>query len=264
MKPPFDIAADLDTPVSAYLKLKPFKPRFLLESVEGGERLARYSFIGFGDCVEVRLDERGLTVNGQHAPRADFATGTAACIARCARACAAAEPANSRCAAARWTGRRRGLRSRAPLRAIAGARARRRALAASSLPRAAIAAGVRSPDARRCAAARGQRERAQLVAQAGRASAARRDSPERQAHPLCAGRRQSEPGRVHPGRSSHEGVHRRRRRVSARAVGALRRRMRAGAVRSLSRAAAAEPVAVHVSTAISATAWSSALRPKRS
>ena len=42
MKPPFDIAADLDTPVSAYLKLAPFRPRFLLESVEGGERLARY------------------------------------------------------------------------------------------------------------------------------------------------------------------------------------------------------------------------------
>jgi len=65
LKPPFDIAADLDTPVSAYLKLKPFRPRFLLESVEGGERLARYSFIGFGDCLEVRLDERGLTVAGQ-------------------------------------------------------------------------------------------------------------------------------------------------------------------------------------------------------
>ena len=68
MKPPFDIAADLDTPVSAYLKLKPFRPRFLLESVEGGERLARYSFIGFGDCLEVRLDERGLTVDGQTTP----------------------------------------------------------------------------------------------------------------------------------------------------------------------------------------------------
>jgi anthranilate synthase component 1 len=62
MKPPFDIAADLDTPVSAYLKLAPFKPRFLLESVEGGERLARYSFIGFGDCLEVRLDAAGLKV----------------------------------------------------------------------------------------------------------------------------------------------------------------------------------------------------------
>jgi anthranilate synthase component 1 len=65
LKPPFDIAADLDTPVSAYLKLKPFRPRFLLESVEGGERLARYSFLGFGDCLEVRLDERGLTVDSK-------------------------------------------------------------------------------------------------------------------------------------------------------------------------------------------------------
>jgi len=64
MKAPFDIAADLDTPVSAFLKLGPFRPRFLLESVEGGERLARYSFIGFGECLEVRLDRRALTVDG--------------------------------------------------------------------------------------------------------------------------------------------------------------------------------------------------------
>ena len=69
MKPPFDIAADLDTPVSAYLKLKPFRPRFLLESVEGGERLARYSFIGFGDCLDVRLDAAGLFIGGVHSPR---------------------------------------------------------------------------------------------------------------------------------------------------------------------------------------------------
>jgi anthranilate synthase component 1 len=69
MKAPFDIAADLDTPVSAYLKLAPFRPRFLLESVEGGERLARYSFIGFGDCLEVRLDAAGLCVGGVHSPR---------------------------------------------------------------------------------------------------------------------------------------------------------------------------------------------------
>jgi len=69
MSLPFDIAADLDTPVSAYLKLRPFHPRFLLESVEGGVRLARYSFIGFGDCLEVRLDGQGLAVNGSRLPR---------------------------------------------------------------------------------------------------------------------------------------------------------------------------------------------------
>ncbi len=69
MSLPFDIAADLDTPVSAYLKLRPFRPCFLLESVEGGIRLARYSFIGFGDRLEVRLDAQGLAVNGGITPR---------------------------------------------------------------------------------------------------------------------------------------------------------------------------------------------------
>ncbi|MEX0975842.1 MAG: anthranilate synthase component I family protein [Woeseia sp.] len=65
MQPPFDIAADLDTPVSAYLKLGALQPRFLLESVEGGERLARYSFLGFGDALEVRLSSDGLQVGEQ-------------------------------------------------------------------------------------------------------------------------------------------------------------------------------------------------------
>ena len=64
MKEPFDIAADLDTPVSAYLKLGELRPRFLLESVEGGERLARYSFLGFGDALEVRMDGEGLNIAG--------------------------------------------------------------------------------------------------------------------------------------------------------------------------------------------------------
>jgi anthranilate synthase component 1 len=68
MKPPFDIAGDLDTPVSAYAKLASFRPRFLLESVEGGERLGRYSFIGFGDALEVRLDERSLRIGAEQLP----------------------------------------------------------------------------------------------------------------------------------------------------------------------------------------------------
>ena len=41
-----EVAADLETPVSAYLKVARGGHSFLLESVEGGERLARYSFIG--------------------------------------------------------------------------------------------------------------------------------------------------------------------------------------------------------------------------
>jgi anthranilate synthase component 1 len=68
MEPPFDIAADLDTPVSAYLKLHSLKPRYLLESVEGGERLARYSFLGFGDSFDMRLDNEGLEVGKERRP----------------------------------------------------------------------------------------------------------------------------------------------------------------------------------------------------
>ena len=41
-----EMMADLETPVSAYLKIAHGNYSFLLESVEGGERLARYSFIG--------------------------------------------------------------------------------------------------------------------------------------------------------------------------------------------------------------------------
>ena len=41
-----DLLADLETPVSAYAKLRATGPSFLLESVEGGENLSRYSFIG--------------------------------------------------------------------------------------------------------------------------------------------------------------------------------------------------------------------------
>jgi anthranilate synthase component 1 len=41
-----EVAADMETPVSAYLKVARGDHSFLLESVEGGEHLARYSFIG--------------------------------------------------------------------------------------------------------------------------------------------------------------------------------------------------------------------------
>ena len=69
MESPFDIAADLDTPVSAYIKLKPFKPRFLLESVESAERLARYSFLGFGEGLTLEIRPDRVVLNGVAAPR---------------------------------------------------------------------------------------------------------------------------------------------------------------------------------------------------
>src|SRR5512144_1028829 len=48
--------ADLETPIGAFLRLDDGGPAYLLESVEGGERLGRYSFLGIGPrrLLEVR------------------------------------------------------------------------------------------------------------------------------------------------------------------------------------------------------------------
>jgi len=48
-----EILADLDTPVTAFLKLDE-RPSFLLESVEGGEKWARYSFLGIKPSMIIR------------------------------------------------------------------------------------------------------------------------------------------------------------------------------------------------------------------
>ena len=52
--------ADLDTPLSLYLKLANARYSYLLESVVGGERFGRYSFIGLP--AQVRLRARGRRV----------------------------------------------------------------------------------------------------------------------------------------------------------------------------------------------------------
>ena len=61
-----ELNADLDTPVSAYLKVTDGakKLSFLLESVEGGERQARYSFIGVGEVGRFTLRGREATLSG--------------------------------------------------------------------------------------------------------------------------------------------------------------------------------------------------------
>lgn len=57
-----EIIADLETPVSAYLKINRGNYSFLLESVEGTERLARYSFIGT-DPYRVLITRKGDNLN---------------------------------------------------------------------------------------------------------------------------------------------------------------------------------------------------------
>jgi len=67
------VNADLDTPISVYKKIRPRAPAYLLESVEGGENLARYSFIGFdpfltfaswGEKSLITAGEKKETVTG--------------------------------------------------------------------------------------------------------------------------------------------------------------------------------------------------------
>jgi anthranilate synthase component 1 len=54
--------ADTETPVAAYWRLNQDRPGFLLESVEGGERLGRFSFIGGQPRASVTLDAGTATV----------------------------------------------------------------------------------------------------------------------------------------------------------------------------------------------------------
>ena len=53
-------AADLDTPLSLFLKLANKPYTYLLESVQGGERFGRYSFIGL--AARTRIEVRGTTI----------------------------------------------------------------------------------------------------------------------------------------------------------------------------------------------------------
>jgi len=56
--------SDLDTPLSIYLKLAHQPYSYLLESVVGGERFGRYSFIGL--AAQTRLEVRGYTCSEIH------------------------------------------------------------------------------------------------------------------------------------------------------------------------------------------------------
>src|SRR3954471_11785163 len=56
---------DVETPVSAYLKLRGSGPSFLLESAEQGQRVGRWSFLGVQPRTTIRLERGVLTVGGE-------------------------------------------------------------------------------------------------------------------------------------------------------------------------------------------------------
>jgi anthranilate synthase component 1 len=55
---------DIETPVSAYLKLRGEGPSFLLESAEQGGSVGRWSFLGVQPRTVIRLEDGTLTVGG--------------------------------------------------------------------------------------------------------------------------------------------------------------------------------------------------------
>ena len=57
-----EVVADLDTPVSIYLKLANQPYSYLLESVQGGEKWGRYSFIGLPCQTRIRVRSNQITV----------------------------------------------------------------------------------------------------------------------------------------------------------------------------------------------------------
>jgi anthranilate synthase component 1 len=67
-----EILADLDTPVSAYMKISGGDYSFLLESVEGGEKWARYCFLGFEPSVIVNIKGNKVTMTDGSNPRKQY------------------------------------------------------------------------------------------------------------------------------------------------------------------------------------------------
>lgn len=62
-----DVLADTETPVSVYLKIRNESPySFLLESVEGGEKIGRYSFIGFNPFANFIIRDKKYKIESRH------------------------------------------------------------------------------------------------------------------------------------------------------------------------------------------------------
>ncbi len=56
------IVADMETPVSTFLKVRKGKYSYLLESVEGGERIARYSFLGCEPSLIFKSNKKTIEI----------------------------------------------------------------------------------------------------------------------------------------------------------------------------------------------------------
>jgi anthranilate synthase component I len=76
-----EVLADFETPVSALAKIDRGPCAYLLESVEGGEKWARYSFLGSGSPTLIQGNDREVIVsNGRRRRRIPVKTDVLACL----------------------------------------------------------------------------------------------------------------------------------------------------------------------------------------
>ena len=253
---------DIETPVSAFLKLRGRGPAFLLESAEQGQRFGRYSFLGFrpagGAAARARAARgtRGRRDVGSWTRRtrsAPWRTTCRATASRRSRACRRSRAARWACSATTSCARSSACRSPnpddvgTPDMALMVSDALVVFDHLSHQVTILVNAFVDDPDEVDEAYAQAvgaDRARPRAARRAGPA-AGRRRRP-RPADPAARLRVEHDPGGVRGGGRAGEGLHLRGRRLPGRPFAALDRALSGRGLLGLPRAAGREPVALHV------------------
>ena len=69
-----DLTADCETPLGAYAKIRQDRPAFLFESIVGGERISRFSFLGSNPRKVIRVFEDQVTISHKNGEVETLAT----------------------------------------------------------------------------------------------------------------------------------------------------------------------------------------------
>ena len=82
-----EVLADVQTPVAAFLRVAPAPNAFLLESVEGGERWSRYSFLGGDSFATIKAKDGAVWVEGDPPVHPDDGEAPLAYVRRLLESC---------------------------------------------------------------------------------------------------------------------------------------------------------------------------------
>ena len=225
LKPPFDIAGDLDTPVSAFMKLAALRRASCSKASRAAS--AWRAIPSSASAMDSRFGSIATAsqIGGERRPMPGHARGAAGRIAR--RHCNARHSRNPTSQACRWPVASSAIRHTMWCAFSRGSRRRtgleeRRSRAA--LRGAALPVGIRSSHSRHRPRSRWLRRGAPLLAARGGASAARRiASTGRDTGKVFASPRPATAGRLHGRGQADAGIHRGGGRLSARSLRALRR-----------------------------------------